>query len=164
MTSTAGREQQMPSNKEIAWSWFQALNDRHVDDAMSMLDDAGTWWNVGPRVAVPMRTFKESAAAIMKMMPMRFTLHGAIAEEGTVLLEIESLSPKPGGGTYNNRYCYVMQVANGRIMHVREYPDTKYSAEMLPPEAWELEKASWKRHHAGEYWYSDDAEAPRRTE
>jgi uncharacterized protein len=142
-------------NKAIAWSWFEALNARRIDAAMALLEDAGSWWNVGPRVAVPMPTFKQSAAAILGLMPMRFSLHGAIGEGDTVLLEVESRSPKPDGGTYNNRYCYVMELRDGRILHVREYPDTKYAAEMLPPEAWAQEMGAWEKHH-GRYWYSEE--------
>ncbi len=108
----------------------------------------GMW---GPGQRSPMATFKKSAAAIMALMPMKFTLHSALAEGTSVLLEVESLSPKPGGGVYNNRYCYVMQIKGEQIEHVREYPDTKYAAEMLPPEAWAHEKGAWEQHHS-RYW------------
>ena len=140
--------------KAIACSFFDLLNESRVEDAMAVLDDAGSWWNVGPRTAVPMTSFKQSGTEIMKIMPMRFTLHGVIAEDDTALLEVESTSPKPGGGTYNNRYCYVMVVRDSRILHVREYPDTKYAAEMLPPEAWAHEIGSWEKHH-GSYWHQN---------
>ena len=139
--------------KAIARSFFDLLNERRVEDAMAVLDDAGSWWNVGPRTAVPMTSFKQSGIEIMKIMPMRFMLHGIIAENDTVLLEAESISLKPGGGTYNNRYCYVMVVRDSRILHVREYPDTKYAAEMLPAEAWAHEIGSWEKHH-GSYWHT----------
>ena len=140
--------------KAIARSFFDLLNESRVEDAMAVLDDAGSWWNVGPRTAVPMTSFKQSGTEIMKIMPMRFTLHEVIAEDDTVLLEVENTSPKPGGGTYNNRYCYVMVVRDSRILHVREYPDTKYAAEMLPPEAWAHEIGSWEKHH-GSYWHQN---------
>ena len=144
----------LPSSKAIAWSFFELLNDGRIDDAMALLDNDGSWWNVGPRTSVPMTTFKASGAAIMRMMPMHFVFHGAIAEGDTVLLEVESVSPKPDGGTYNNRYCYVVVVRGGCLLHVREYPDTKYAAEMLPPEAWAHEIGSWEKHH-GTYWHKD---------
>jgi len=32
--------------KVVARSFFDLLNERRVDDAMALLDDAGTWWNV----------------------------------------------------------------------------------------------------------------------
>ena len=144
----------MPNAKDIAWSWFEHLNARRIDAAMGMLDDAGSWWNVGPRTAVPMPDFKQSAREILELMPMRFTLHSAIEEDGRVLLEIESRSPRPDGGEYNNRYCYVFELAGSRILHVREYPDTRYADEQLPDAAWQAEKRTWRRHHAS-YWYED---------
>lgn len=140
--------------KAVARSFFDLLNKGRVDDAMAVLDDAGTWWNVGPRTAVLMTTFKISGAQIMRLMPMRFILHGVIAEGDTVLVEVESISPKPGGGTYDNRYCYLLVVRGNLILHVREYPDTKYAAEMLPAEAWAHEIGSWEKHH-GSYWHKD---------
>src|SRR5688572_2805202 len=112
----------VPAAKDIAWSWFEHLNARRIDAAMAMLDDAGSWWNVGPRTAVPMLDFKQSAREILQLMPMRFTRHSAIEEDGRVLLEIESRSPRPDGGEYNNRYCYVFELRGARILHVREYP------------------------------------------
>ena len=144
----------MHAAKEIAWSWFEHLNAGRVDDAMAMLDDHGTWWNVGPRSGVPIAAFKESAREILALMPMRFTLHGAIEEGECVLLEVESRSPRPDGGEYNNRYCYVFELAGSRVRHVREYPDTRYAAEQLPAAAWQAEQATWGRHH-DRYWYAD---------
>jgi ketosteroid isomerase-like protein len=146
------------SAKDIAWSWFEHLNSGRIDAAMAMLDDDGTWWNVGPRTAVPIRDFKHSAREILGLMPMRFTLHDAIEQGDRVLLEIESRSPRPGGGEYNNRYCYVFELGRARIRHVREYPDTRYAAEQLPAAAWQAEQATWRRHH-DRYWH-EDASAP----
>jgi ketosteroid isomerase-like protein len=144
----------VPSAKEIAWSWFEHLNAGRIDAAMAMLDDDGTWWNVGPRTAVPNPAFRQSAQQILALMPMRFTMHNAIEEGERVLLEIESRSPRPDGGEYNNRYCYVFELDGTRIRNVREYPDTRYAAAQLPPEAWRAEMATWRRHH-DRYWHED---------
>jgi len=151
----------MPAAKDIAWSWFEHLNARRIDAAMAMLDDDGTWWNVGPRTAVPIRDFKSSARQILELMPMHFTLHSAIEQGERVLLEIESRSPRPDGGEYNNRYCYVFELRGARILHVREYPDTRYAAEQLPAAAWQAEMTTWRRHH-DRYWHEDPS-PPRET-
>ncbi len=48
----------------------------------------------------------------------------ARAEGDQVVVEFEGEGRTKDGRDYNNRYCSVFRIANGRIIHIREYLDT----------------------------------------
>ncbi len=48
----------------------------------------------------------------------------AVAEGDQVVVEFEGQGRTKDGRDYNNRYCSVLRVANGRLTHIREYLDT----------------------------------------
>ena len=141
----------MTSNKEIAWSYFELVGEGRIDEAMALLHDAGTLWSSGPRKAIPMRTQKETAAAILRAVPMKFTLLDAIAEGDKVVLELESHAPADDGTEYNNVYAFIITLFQGKILHIREHADTRHTMEKLPKAAWEVEKARFEKHHDGYY-------------
>ena len=54
----------------------------------------------------------------------RMTPINAVAEGDQVVVEFEGEGRTKDGRDYNNRYCSVFRIANGRITHIREYLDT----------------------------------------
>jgi uncharacterized protein len=121
------------SNKQLAWSYFEFLNEDRTAEAAALLNPAGTWWSSsGVRRVKPMTEHLSKFEAAMKMVPMRFILHGAIEEGETVAIELESHADLPNGNHYNNVYTFVMTMWEGRILHVREYGDTAHVAAMAP--------------------------------
>lgn len=48
----------------------------------------------------------------------------AIAEGQQVVVEFEGEGRTRDGRDYDNRYCCVFRIADGRITHIREYLDT----------------------------------------
>lgn len=52
------------------------------------------------------------------------TPFNAVAEGDQVVVEFEGQGRTRDGRSYNNRYCSVFRIANGRITHIREYLDT----------------------------------------
>ena len=48
----------------------------------------------------------------------------ALAEGDQVVVAFEGQGRTKDGRDYNNRYCSVFRVVNGRITHIREYLDT----------------------------------------
>jgi ketosteroid isomerase-like protein len=49
----------------------------------------------------------------------------------TVIIEERMRATLPGGRPYDNDYCFVFVVANGRIKQVREYMDTRKGWQMV---------------------------------
>jgi ketosteroid isomerase-like protein len=54
----------------------------------------------------------------------RMTPVNAVAEGDQVVVEFAGEGRTKDGREYNNRYCSVFRVADGRITHIREYLDT----------------------------------------
>lgn len=120
------------SNKLIAWSYFDLLSQDRFGEAAALLIDGGTWWTCSARTPRSMRDHKELFPKVLAMVPMRFTLHRAIAEGDVVVLELESHATMPDGQLYNNVYSFVMTLWDGRILHAREYSDTESVAATAP--------------------------------
>ena len=57
------------------------------------------------------------------------------ADGDTVIIEERMQATLPGGRLYNNDYCFVFVVADGRIRQVREYMDTRKGWQMVFGEA-----------------------------
>ena len=54
----------------------------------------------------------------------RMTPINAVAEGDQVVVQFEGEGRTKDGRDYNNRYCSVFRIANGRITRIREYLDT----------------------------------------
>ena len=115
------------NNLEVVIEYFRRMTDRDITGTFELLDDEGTWWQNGRRFEVPMFEFKLGAESTLKMMPMKFTVVSALAKGDKVVAEVESHAENPDGGHYNNVYCFVFTMADGRIVHVRQYADTAHA-------------------------------------
>jgi uncharacterized protein len=57
------------------------------------------------------------------------------ADGNTVIIEERMRATLPGGRLYENDYCFIFVVADGRIKQVREYMDTRKGWQMVFGEA-----------------------------
>jgi ketosteroid isomerase-like protein len=53
------------------------------------------------------------------------TTDNFIADGDYVAMQARGKSNTKGGGTYNNTYCYVFRIANGKVQEATEYLDTE---------------------------------------
>ncbi len=132
-----------PSVEEIAWSYWALLGEGRVEEALELLDDDGIYWvsTYGARDERPMSVMKEFFRKAVPAVPMTFTKRGALASGDRVALEVESYAETPGG-IYNNCYCFMMTVRDGKIVRVHEYVDTKHAADVLIPQIRDALRAS----------------------
>jgi ketosteroid isomerase-like protein len=119
---------------ELAWSYFERCGEGRIAEALELLDDDGTFWDVLTRDEVPMAKHKVAVEKAMQIVPMQFELHSMLEAEGKVVLEVESRASLPDHEAYNNLYCFIITVRDGKITHVREYNDTHHVLK-LPREA-----------------------------
>jgi ketosteroid isomerase-like protein len=116
----------------VVWSYFDLSNQAKFSESQDLLHDAGTWWSIGTRIAIPMAQQKMAFAATRGILSVHFTLIDAVEDGDKVVLELESRGEIPGGGIYENAYLFKVKVWEGSLLHVREYADTK-AADKLPP-------------------------------
>ena len=114
----------MTKNSDVAWSYFELLGEGRVDEALDLLDDEGTHWSMMNRTTMPLRQLKRGVRTLWERMPMRFTRHNALDAGDQAVLELESHATRPDGKPYNNVYCLVVTVADGKITYMREYLDS----------------------------------------
>jgi uncharacterized protein len=120
----------------IGLAFFAALRERRFDDALDLLDDAGTHWGGSfPYREHPLAGFKAKLRMVEQGIhdtPMDFVVVDYLAEGGRVVVELRNDGKLPDGRPYEMVYCFILQVHNGRIVSVREYADTAYNRDMRP--------------------------------
>jgi ketosteroid isomerase-like protein len=128
-------------NQEIAWSFFEFLGQQRLDEAFSVLNEAGTWWESQGRREYGMQRHREAVAQAWAVVPMSFALVSAVEAGDKVVFEVTSQATTPSGKEYNNVYCFVIQVLGDTILRVREYGDTAYTNAMIPTSVTSLFRA-----------------------
>ena len=119
------------SNKQIVPSAYAALNAGDSAGYFNrMADDVCVTYFGSHRFS---RTFR-GKDDIMKnfVPPLRERLEGsiklhvtnAIAEGGQVVVEAQGEARTKDGRDYNNLYCIVLKLKDGKITEIREYMDT----------------------------------------
>ena len=110
--------------KRVALAFYEAMNSRDLDRILDMYaEDAKTWvLGTGPW-AGEHAVARETLAAFLGAMEIRFTVHSMIAEGDTVAVELESEGTS-GGRPYANRYHNLLTIRDGRVAYLKEYFDT----------------------------------------
>jgi len=55
----------------------------------------------------------------------------AYADGDTVILELTNKAKVSNGKSYENEYCFVFEIENGKIRRIREYTDTQKAKDIL---------------------------------
>jgi ketosteroid isomerase-like protein len=91
----------------MKWTWMGSGDlSRTFDGKASVLNEL--WKSVKTDIAQPFR--------------VRATL--ILAEGEYVVVEGLGTNKTPNGREYNNRYCWIMKILEGKIVELKEYMDT----------------------------------------
>ncbi len=71
-------------------------------------------------------TLRSKMSDRMRTIPDRF-----IAEDDLVVVEAHGENTMRNGKPYNNRYCFVIRVAGGKLRELTEYMDTALAVALL---------------------------------
>lgn len=63
--------------------------------------------------------------------PNRLTASRFIAEDDLVVVEAQGNATTKAGQPYNNRYCFIFRIRDGKIVAITEYMDTALVNEVL---------------------------------
>jgi ketosteroid isomerase-like protein len=119
-------------NKRIVQAFYDAANRGDTEGFLSQLADDVTWTNIGSTKYSGTYVGKNDLVA--KLVKPLFgqlkagiacTIHKIIAEADFVVVQLSGRSETKDGRPYNNTYCHVFRIRDGKIGEVTEYFDTE---------------------------------------
>ncbi len=123
-------------NKRLMQDIFSELskgNDGPFLEAMA--DDMRWTWMGSGRLS---RTFDGKASVLNELwssvktsitQPFVVVAHRLIADGDFVAVEAIGRNTTPDGKTYNNKYCWVCRIIDGKLRELNEYMDTQLVTE-----------------------------------
>jgi len=121
----------MNENKQLIQHVFAELGAGNSKPFTDVLADDVHWTIIGSTRWS--RTFAGKAAVLAELLtPLRaqidgriqVTAHRFIAEDDLVVVEATGRSTTKQGEPYNNTYCWIYRLANGKVRELTEYLDT----------------------------------------
>jgi ketosteroid isomerase-like protein len=124
------------ANKALVVQFFEEFSRGAIDRAFALVRDDATWWVPGTLPFSGTKTkaqYLQVVAAIKNGFPGGFTLQvtGMTAEADRVAAEVESRGTHTNGKAYSNKYHFLITIADGQFVHVKEYMDTLHLAQLL---------------------------------
>ncbi len=125
------------ANKELVKNFWGAFSKGDIKGAFALLSDEVSWLIPGnlPNLSglrkgkAEILNFARGAA---KMFPsgLKSEIHRVYGDGNTVLIEMTNRGKLFNGRDYDNEYCFVFEVEEGKIRRVREYVDTQKVQEL----------------------------------
>ncbi|MEQ8233500.1 MAG: nuclear transport factor 2 family protein [Gammaproteobacteria bacterium] len=119
-------------NKRLVRATWDAVTAGDIDTFLGNLADDVTWTFFGShRFAGTFRGKDELLAKLFGPLGevledgIKVTIDSLTAEDDRVVIEARGEARAKSGAPYNNHYCIVVTVSDGRIRHVREYLDSE---------------------------------------
>jgi ketosteroid isomerase-like protein len=117
-------------NKELVKRTWQTLLGGNPDAALANLTDDVTWFVTGTLKGVSgLKKGKEAVRAFVGSVAQAFPggleteIKNTYGEGDTVILELVNRGTSVRGKPYENEYCFIFDLAGGKIRAVREYVD-----------------------------------------
>ena len=126
------------ANKDIVRSFYEAGNRGDFDACFDMVADDVTWTNIGTTALSG--TYAGKAELMEKLLGPLFgqleagissTIDALIAEDDWVVALTSGTATTKDGRPYNNSYCQVIRLRDGKFAEVKEYFDTALAASVF---------------------------------
>jgi len=118
------------ANKEFVKRTWQMLLGGDLEGALANFSDDVTWWISGKLEGVSgMKKGKEAVRGFLGGVTQAFPaglkteLKKAYGDGDTVVVELVNRGTSATGKPYENEYCFVYEIAGGKIRAIREYVD-----------------------------------------
>ena len=125
----------LAENKQLVRDFFDAGNRGDIESCLGYLTDDIVWTNMGStRVS---GTYVGKASLVTGLLQPVFgqlkagiasTIDNLIAEGEFVVAQSRGKAETIDGTPYNNSYCHIFRIVEGRIAEVTEYLDTQMAA------------------------------------
>lgn len=119
-------------NKRIVQDFYDASNRGDMDTCFDLISDDISWTNIG---TTPLSgTFQGKEELMEKLLGPLFaqlkqgiktTVHRLIAEEDYVVAQTSGTAETLEGQPYNNTYCWIIRIRDGKLTEVTEFMDTE---------------------------------------
>jgi len=125
-------------NKQIVINFYAAAARGDMDTCFALLADEVTWTNIGSTKFSG--TFAGKQELVERLLgPLFSQLRAGIrseierltAEDDIVVAQTSGTAETLDGRPYNNTYCQVIRIRDGKIIEVKEYLDTALVTEVF---------------------------------
>ena len=119
-------------NKAIVQKFYEASNRGDMDACFDLISDDITWTNIGTTSLSG--TFQGKEELTEKLLGPLFgqlkrgittTVHRLIAEKDHVVAHTSGAAETIEGQPYNNTYCWIIRLRDGKFAEVIEFMDTE---------------------------------------
>ena len=125
-------------NKQLMQRVFAGLAEGNSRPLVEAMADDFSWTVIGRNPWS--RTYKGKQAVLKELLaPLSARIEGRIktvphrfiAEDDFVVIEARGNNTTKSGKPYNNTYCFVVRLAEGKMRELTEYMDTELVTEAL---------------------------------
>jgi len=125
-------------NRKIVERFYAAGNRGDMDACLNLIADDIQWTNIGSTSLSG--TFRGKAELQEKLLGPLFdrlkqgihtTVHRLVAENDYVVAQTSGIAETLDGRPYNNTYCWIIRIRDGKFAEVTEYMDTELAASVF---------------------------------
>ena len=125
-------------NKQIVMSFFDAGKRGDFDACFDLIADDITWANIGSTNLSG--TYRGKTELMDKLLGPLFgqlkagissSIDKLLGEDDYVVALTSGTAETTDGRSYNNRYCQVIRIRDGKFMEVTEYFDTELAGSIF---------------------------------
>lgn len=129
---------EVEKNKRVVRAFYEAGNSGNIDAALGLMDENVTWLNMGSTKLSG--TYNGKQDLLDNLIGPLFsqleagiesTVQRMIAEADYVAVQVNGRAKTTSGKPYNNTYCHVFRICDGKIIEVTEYLDTELTSSVL---------------------------------
>lgn len=127
-------------NKQVVRSFYDAAARGDMDACFALLADDVKWTNIGTTRFSG--TYTGKPALLEQLLGPLFaqlkagiatTIENLTAEADIVVAQTTGVAETHEGVPYNNSYCQVIRIRDGKIAEVKEYFDTELTSSVFGP-------------------------------
>ena len=129
---------EVTENKKIVRSFYEAGNRGDFDACFDLIADDITWTNIGTtRLS---GTYRGKEELMEKLLGPLFgklkagifsSIDNLLAEADVVVAQTSGKAETTDGRPYNNKYCQIIRIRDGKFVEVTEYFDTELTSSIF---------------------------------
>ena len=121
---------------ELAWMFLQSMSEGgDLDEGFTLLSDDFTFWSIYTRVSFDKDALRQAIIWRKRTLELTIDLLRCISEGDTVVVEANASGTTTDGVEFDSPFLCIFETRDGLIVSMREYSDTRATAEALPDSA-----------------------------